>query len=227
MQTLLRILTGLAGVCLALTFGGLPTRANLITNGSFESPVVPSGSYLNFFPLSPPPGWTVVGPEVSIVSGTYSAGCCTFPAEDGNQWLDLTGPGTNSLEGIEQAVATTPGTQYTLSFWVGNVNDPFGVFGTTSTVLLSINGGPNQPFTNSVNSTTLSWQQFTTTFTASGSTTTIEFLNGDPITDNSNGLDNVVLNVSSQTPEPGTLSLLGIGMLGLLRRRFATLTPAS
>src|SRR5271165_798293 len=47
------------------------------------------------------------------------------------------------------------------------------------------------------------------------------FINGDPANDNSNGLDNVVLNPSGSTsvPEPGTLSPLGIGLLGLLRRR--------
>jgi len=27
--------------------------------------------------------------------------CCTFPAEDGTQWLDLTGLNTNSAEGVQ------------------------------------------------------------------------------------------------------------------------------
>ena len=34
-------------------------------------------------------GWTVVGPEASIVSTNYAALGFTFPAEDGKQWLDL------------------------------------------------------------------------------------------------------------------------------------------
>jgi hypothetical protein len=66
------------------------------------------------------------------------------------------------------------------------------------------------------------WQQFTTSFIASGSSTTLDFLNGDPANDNSNGLDNVVL-IGGETPvpEPGTISLLGLGILGLgvVRRR--------
>jgi PEP-CTERM motif len=66
------------------------------------------------------------------------------------------------------------------------------------------------------------WEQFTTSFTATGSSTTLDFLNADPGSDNSNGLDNVVLTVGATgIPEPGTLSLLGLGIigLGLVRRR--------
>ena len=203
--------------------------STLITNGSFESPVVPVGSFTNFLSGSTLiPGWTVVGAAggVSIVSGSFSQECCTFPAEDGAQWLDLTGLDTNSVEGVEQTVATTPGTNYNLSFWVGNIFDPGGIFGTTSTVNVRLGGLGGTllgAFTNS-NTTrgTQIWQQFTTSFTATGSSTTLDFLNADPGNDNSNGLDNVVLTVGAAgIPEPGTLSLLGLGIigLGLVRRR--------
>ena len=70
-------------------------RANLVTNGSFESPSVPAGGSTNFASGSIAiPGWTVGGAAggVSVVSGTFAQGCCTFAAEDGAQWLDLTGP---------------------------------------------------------------------------------------------------------------------------------------
>jgi hypothetical protein len=65
------------------------------------------------------------------------------------------------------------------------------------------------------------WEQFNTSFTATGTSTTIAFINGDPITDNSNGLDNVVLlETGAGVPEPGTILLLGAGIagLGLFRR---------
>ena len=48
----------------------------------------------------------------------------------------------------------------------------------------------------------LAWEQFTTSFVASGATTLVTFLNGDGLTDNSNGLDNVVLTDLGPVPVP-------------------------
>ena len=202
-------------------------RANLITNGSFEAPIVPVGFFTNFLSGSTLiPGWTVTGPEVSIVNTTYApGGGFTFPAEQGSQWLDLTGDASNTFEGVVQTVSTTPGTNYDLSFWVGNISG--SIWGTTSTVEVQINGTSVGSETNSTPGTTLTWEQFTTPFMATGATTTIAFDNLDPSTDNSNGLDNVDLEVAtspSPTPEPSALVLFGTGLLGLggfARRRIA------
>ena len=102
-------------------------RGNLITNGSFETPVVPVGGFTNYLSGSTLiTGWTVVGPEASIVNGSYVSLGELFPAKDGVQWLDLTGDLSNAVEGVQQTVTTTPGTSYTLSFWVGNVFQPGG-----------------------------------------------------------------------------------------------------
>ena len=110
-------------------------------------------------------------------------------------------------------------TSYTLTFWVGNVDNPGNGFGTTSTVNVNfggLNGTLLDSVTNSLtNSTTQTWEMFTTSFTASGSTTTIDFLNGDPANDNTNGLDNVSVNATSAVPEPSSLALLG-SALGVL-----------
>jgi hypothetical protein len=205
----------------------VPAQANLITNGSFETPVVPAGSFTNFGSGSSLiTGWTVVGPGASVIGGTFHQECCNFPAEDGVQWLDLTGDSLNAVEGVQQTVATTVGTEYNLSFWVGNIFDPNGIFGTTSTVnvrLGGLGGSLLGTFTNSSTTTgTQVWQQFTTSFTATGSSTTLDFLNADPGNDNSNGLDNIALTaVATGVPEPGTLSLIGFGILGFgfIRRR--------
>jgi Protein of unknown function (DUF642) len=107
-------------------------RANLIANGSFETPVVPSGSYTDFPNGSAGiTGWTVFGTggSVDIVSGSLTNGSLSFPAEDGIQWLDLTGISSNSTEGVQQSVSTVIGNQYQLTFYVGNVYNPGGAFG--------------------------------------------------------------------------------------------------
>ncbi len=198
---------------LILIFAASLTRANSIVNGSFETPSVPTGFFTNFLGGSTAiTGWTVVGPEASIVSGTYASLGFTFPAEDGKQWLDLTADGTNTAQGVKQTFATTPGMTYNLSYFVGNQFDPGGIWGTTSTVNVLLNGVLIQTSTNSMGAggTTQVWEQFSTSFLATSSSTTLEFLNGDPPNDNSNGLDNVVVTPGSvvSTPEPSTLLLL-------------------
>jgi hypothetical protein len=82
-----------------------------------------------------------------------------------------------------------------LSFWVGNVVNPDGIFGTTSTVDVLVNGTQLLAAENTqgTGTTTLSWQEFTVRFTATSSATSVEFLNADPSTDTSNFIDNVVL----------------------------------
>ena len=196
----------------------LPAQADLLTNGSFETPTVAPGTFSNFPTGSTAiTGWTVFGPPVSVVSGTFDAPF--FPAQDGTQWLDLTGP-TSGGGGVQQTVATTPGQTYNLSFFVGTG------FGTTSTVGVLINGSLLTTRTNSTPGAVINWEQFTVPFTATSASTLIGFENLDPIGDDSNGLDNVSLNAASPVavPEPGMLVLVGTALvgLGLLRRRKAT-----
>jgi Protein of unknown function (DUF642) len=197
----------------SLIFAASAASANDIANGSFETPLVPVGGFTNFLSGSTGiTGWTVVGPEASIVSGSYASLGFTFPAEDGTQWLDLTGDGTNAVEGVKQTFATTPGTTYDLSYFVGNQVNPGGIWGTTSTVNVWVDGALIQTATNTLGTggTTQVWEQFTTSFLAASSSTTLEFLNGDPANDNSNGLDNVVVTPGAvvSAPEPSTLLLL-------------------
>lgn len=219
----------LAFSVLILGFAGTTARAaNLISNGGFETPIVPVGGFTNFLTGSTAiTGWTVVGPEASIVNTNFVSLGLSFPAEEGIQWLDLTGDVSNTVEGVEQTVATTPGTTYNLSYFVGNQDDPnVPSYGTTSTVNVLVNGSLLTTSTNSNSTGTVqNWEQFQTSFVASSSSTVIEFLNEDPPTDNTNGLDNVVLTAgsTSSVPEPSTFSLLIFaalacaGSLGLRR----------
>jgi len=210
-------------VALLLAASSTIAHAQIVTNGSFESPTVTPGTFTVFPVTGSPsiPSWTVVGPAttaVAIVSGTFSQNGVTFPAQDGVQWLDLTGNGSNSTEGVSQGVSTIAGHTYLLSYFIGNTTGG-GVFGTTSTVNVSINNVPTFTNTNSaVNATSLTWQQFTHTFVAGGSTTTLSFFNGDPAGDNSNGLDNVTLTdqgIVGAVPEPASAALVVSGLLGL------------
>jgi hypothetical protein len=204
--------------------------AALITNGSFETPIVPIGNFTDFaVGSSGVTGWNVFGPagaNVAIVNGIFSQNGVTFQAEDGNQWLDLTGDGSNSTEGVSQAVTTTIGDQYQLSYFVGNTTGGGGVFGTTSTVGVLLNGALAFTDTNSnVSPTNLNWEQFTHTFVATGTSTTLGFRNADPSNDNSNGLDNIVLNdlgPVTPVPEPASLGLLAAGLatFAVIRRRW-------
>ena len=173
---------------------------NLFTNGSFESPRAPAGKLTNFASGSTDiAGWTIAGAEASLVDSTFSSFSLQFPASDGSQWLDLTGFLASTGETIKQTVTTVMGRTYHLSFAVGHVFNPHGIYGTSSTVVVTVNGAPLGRFTNSCTTCTheLSWETFTASFVADSTTTVIEFLNKDPSTDNCNGLDDVVLTEGS------------------------------
>lgn len=167
-----------------------------------------------------------------------------FHVADGSQAIDLTGDGNQNTmpginDGVKQVVDLNPGS-YSLSFWVGHQEstapgytggpalvDLYLGFGASSATLANeFSNGADNPSGNDVD-----WQQFTWNFVVpqscgSGCMTNIAFLNntfaGDATNPNGNnyaGLDNVVLTQTStsptQAPEPGSLLLLGSGLLGL------------
>lgn len=174
-------------------------------------------------------GWTIVGnpgTNVLTLSTTAVFSGFSYVAEDGPNSLDLTGDGSNDpSEGVAQTIATNIGDSYSLTFWVGNLYNPGGPEGVTSTVDVSANGTSLGAFTNMCTActTTQSWQLFTTSFIATSNSTALQFLNGDPLGDNSNGLDNVsvVDNGSATIPEPATFVLVGLGLLGAGIRRLS------
>jgi hypothetical protein len=199
-QTISIKLLAAAGLLMPCAFGA----TNLILNGSFERPVVAAGGYANFDTgTSSLAGWQVVGApgNVSIISTSYAANGFTWPAAVGGQWLDLTGAGSNSATGVQQTVATTAGTTYNLTFYVGNIYNPGGSDGATSTLNVFVNGTQTFSIANLAGAglTYLFWQRYTTTFVAASSETTIAFINGDGPTDNANGLDGISL-VAQQAP---------------------------
>jgi hypothetical protein len=209
-----RLLIAAAAVTLAAPALAGP---NLLSNASFESPALTPGS--NFLVLTTDiAGWALSGsqsPGVALIEESYSlpdAEGRSFAAADGRQFLDLTGNGTNGDAGI-MATINLPAGSYSVSFAVGN-------YGGSSSVSLSINGGPVSVFSNtSSSSTNVVWQTFSVDFNSDGASaaTTLDFRNLDAPTDNFNGFDNVVLTAAA-VPEPASWVLMLVG-LGLFARR--------
>jgi HpiC1 cyclase len=184
-----------AGILIAGS-GTASATVNLIKDSSFEKPAVPVGGYELFSLGQTFDGWKVVGArgDVGPCSGKYRSDGITFNAKAGAQWMDLTGL-SNTRTGIAQSFATKPGTKYHLTFWVGNVYDPGGIFGVRSTVKVYVNNILRLTATNSIRPSgrTQAWKEFTLTIKAASSHTMISFINGDPGSDNSNGLDAIQL----------------------------------
>lgn len=167
---------------------------NLIQNGGFEQPSVGTGGYKLVATGQSFAGWKVVGAtgNVAPISTTFQQSGINFVAKAGKQWVDLTGL-SNSATGVAQVVKTQAGATYTLSFAVGNVSDPGGVFGTRSTVNVFANGHKLLAATNTGGGKTQGWKSFTLKLKATSASTTIQLLNGDSASDSDNGLDAVSL----------------------------------
>jgi hypothetical protein len=79
---------------------------NLIQDGDFETPVIPSGTFASFGTGSSLGPWTVIGPpnaDVVLLSTTYGEEGYTYNAESGVQSIDLT-VGANYPSGLQQTV---------------------------------------------------------------------------------------------------------------------------
>jgi hypothetical protein len=187
-----------AVVCISLLCLATARGQNLIKDGGFEFPL---NSNTNDYHISQPIGkWTVVGSpygDVQILSRASVFDGVKFQAEAGAQLVDLTGGSDQGYAtGVGQTVPTHNGTTYELTFWVGNAIFPNDSnYGTTSTVNVMLGSTLLISATNSQGTglNKIAWQKFTTSFVATGPTTTLSFINGDPPGDVINGLDSVSL----------------------------------
>ena len=100
-----------------------PARADLVTNGGFETPI--TGNFTDLTAGSQPPGfgWSITSGGVDVVLAGPSSDFASA-AFEGSQFLDLDGftPGA-----IAQSFATIPGNNYLLSFAYANNPDGTGV----------------------------------------------------------------------------------------------------
>ena len=173
-----------------------------LKDGGFETPPPPAGWFTTYDLGQKFGPWTVVGPtgsNVAVVSTSTVINGFSFPAKKGMAFLDLTGSNDPGLaQGVSQKIKTVPGQAYLVTFFVGNINDPGGIWGTTSTVNVYADGNLVTSATNSggkAGGTVMVWQKFSATFTATAGATTLSFVSGDFIGQNDEvcGLDAVTV----------------------------------
>jgi len=193
--------SGTGGVSMVAGSGGVTVVSgcganSLVADCGFEAPLVPDGGMQTFSVGQTLGGWTVVGANgnVTLMSGSAADMGFQFSAHDGQQMIDLTGT-TRTATGVAQDVATTPGTTYELSMWVGNIVDPSGYYGVYGNVKVTVDGVQVLLASNNDGDhlTVVTWEPFFVRFTASKDSTNIGFINDDSIVDNSNLLDDIVL----------------------------------
>ena len=203
------IKTSIIASLFALSAVNAQAETNLLINGSFEEPQVPGMAWKIFGSGSTAiTGWTVVGADTQLTRTEF------VPAAHGTQWIDLTGIYGYNKGLRSDAVATTIGQSYELSFDLG---DYYAQGFQTATLGVSINGGANTLFTNIYEGGVMDWERKSFRFTATSASTNITFLgveNGALSNNAVIGLDNVVLN-TSPVPEPSTYAMMLAGLFGV------------
>jgi Protein of unknown function (DUF642)/PEP-CTERM motif len=225
MNTEPRLIVFSASVLVAMLFGNVASAATIV-NGGFETETT-QGNILTYTPGEViGSGWTVEGglnTNVLVLSSSYTEPGVSFSPHSGTYALDITGAGNQgTFVGINQTVSLTQGTNYELTFWVGNVTGDgtpgsnSAVYTGASTIALLIDGTQVGLFTNSnVIVGNVDWEEFTYDFTATFSSELIEFQNATTA-DNYAGLDDVsIATVIAGVPEPSSWAMMILGFFGL------------
>jgi hypothetical protein len=108
----------LAGLVVAATlaFWAAPARALVVLDGGFEAVGGVTNNGYSLFTGSLGDGWTVTSGEILVERGTVNG----IP-HSGNQYAYL--DGDFALNTLSQTLPTSPGQQYTISFWIAD-SDP-------------------------------------------------------------------------------------------------------
>ena len=221
------------GLMLGGALIGLASGANAQTvgNGGFEDPAPPAGGFNLYNPGQNIGAFTVfggAGSNVAVISNTFNDPAGRNNSHSGAAHLDLTGSVDNGggQQGIVQSVTTLQGQAYTLSFYIGHRYDD----GAPTIIGVSTTGamGSYTNFTNADRSGTsaasISYQLYSLTFVAVGSSTQIAFRDNQPLGQAVAALDDVTLApFVAAVPGPlagaGLIPLFGFAGAWLVRRR--------
>ena len=205
-----RVKPCVSGLVLSLALGlaTVPARANLVTNGGFET-----GDFT---------GWTLTGTGGGVAIDTRFPHTGTSDAA-----FALANGGTTAT--LSQSIATTAGQSYSLSFWLLDQASPSG----TDTMTVTFGGFTDAVLWSGLNTISYANVQLTVPGSAiTGTSTSLGFQASiDPNPSGVPGfgpvggpfnLDDVVLTANTAAaPEPpaGWLLAVGIVALGLAARR--------
>ncbi len=223
-------------VLLTLAFSLPAVASNLVVNGDFETTT--NGPNFQFDNNTVATGWTSTGYNFIFAPGAADTTGAT--GQFGN--LQLWGPGNGSNNGLPATSPTggnfaaadgafdvapiqqtinglTANNSYTVNFWWAGAQQSGFTGATTEQWQVSLGSQTQSTVVlNNASHGFTGWQSQSFTYTATSSSELLSFLAvGTPT-----GvppfvlLDGVSLNANSSVPEPGTLALMGSGLLGVV-----------